>query len=40
MNERDGIYLAKAQEALSGAESEYVNGRYNNCANRLSLIHI
>lgn len=34
MIERDDIYLAKAQEALSGAESEYVNGRYNNCANR------
>lgn len=34
MNERGDIFLAKAQEALSGAESEYANGRYNNCANR------
>ena len=28
------IYLAKADESLAGAASEYVNGRYNNCANR------
>jgi uncharacterized protein (UPF0332 family) len=27
-------YLEKAQESLAGAESEYANGRYNNCANR------
>lgn len=27
-------FLEKAQEALAGAESEYANGRYNNCANR------
>lgn len=27
-------YLAKAQESLEGAESELVNSRYNNCANR------
>lgn len=27
-------YLEKAVESLAGAESEYVNGRYNNCANR------
>ena len=27
-------YLDKAVESLVGAESEYVNGRYNNCANR------
>lgn len=26
--------LAKAQESLAGAESEYANRRYNNCANR------
>ncbi|MBV9280387.1 MAG: HEPN domain-containing protein [Chloroflexi bacterium] len=31
--ERD-IYLAKADESLAGAESEYANGRYNNTANR------
>ncbi len=28
------LYLQKAQESLAGAESEYVNGRYNNCADR------
>jgi uncharacterized protein (UPF0332 family) len=28
------IYLAKALESLVGAESEAVNGRHNNCANR------
>jgi|SRR5437870_2546537 len=28
------LYLAKADESLSGAESELANGRYNNCANR------
>ena len=28
------IFLAKAEESLAGAESEYANGRYNNCANR------
>ena len=28
------IYLAKAAESLLSAESEYVNGRYNSCANR------
>jgi uncharacterized protein (UPF0332 family) len=27
-------YLEKAIESLSGAESEYANKRYNNCANR------
>lgn len=27
-------YLQKARECLRGAESEYVNSRYNNCANR------
>jgi uncharacterized protein (UPF0332 family) len=27
-------YLAKAEESLLGAESEFANGRYNNCANR------
>ncbi len=28
------IYLTKAQESLLGAQSEFANGRYNNCANR------
>src|SRR5215210_4940717 len=27
-------FLHKAQESLDGAQSEYVNNRYNNCANR------
>src|SRR5687768_10107281 len=30
----DPSYLAKAEESLAGAESEFVNGRYNNCMNR------
>jgi uncharacterized protein (UPF0332 family) len=34
MIEQENLYLAKARESLAGAESEYVNGRYNNCANR------
>jgi len=34
MVEVAGIFLAKSQEALAGAESEFANGRYNNCANR------
>lgn len=33
MDEAD-VFLAKAQESLAGAESEYAYGRYNNCANR------
>jgi len=28
------LYLAKALESLAGAESEFANQRYNNCANR------
>jgi uncharacterized protein (UPF0332 family) len=28
------VFLAKAEESLAGAESEFANGRYNNCANR------
>lgn len=28
------ILLEKAEESLSGAESEFANRRYNNCANR------
>lgn len=34
MTEEESIYLVKAVESLQGAESEYSNGRYNNCANR------
>ena len=30
----DRTFLDKAQESLDGAVSEFVNGRYNNCANR------
>lgn len=26
--------MEKAEESLDGAESEFANGRYNNCANR------
>jgi uncharacterized protein (UPF0332 family) len=28
------LYLSKATESLAGAEAEYENQRYNNCANR------
>jgi uncharacterized protein (UPF0332 family) len=28
------LYLAKAEEALEGAQSEFINRRYNNVANR------
>jgi hypothetical protein len=28
------VFLAKAEESLAGADSEFANGRYNNCANR------
>ncbi len=28
------IFLTKAQESFLGAQSEFANGRYNNCANR------
>jgi uncharacterized protein (UPF0332 family) len=28
------IYDAKAKESLETAESEYMSGRYNSCANR------
>jgi uncharacterized protein (UPF0332 family) len=34
MEEQASVFLAKAEESLAGAESEFVNGRYNNCANR------
>jgi uncharacterized protein (UPF0332 family) len=32
-NDTEG-FLQKAAESLLGAESEFTNGRYNNCANR------
>lgn len=31
---RDETFILKAEESLAGAESEFANGRYNNCANR------
>jgi len=34
MIERVSEFLDKAQESLAGAESEFVNDRYNNSANR------
>jgi hypothetical protein len=34
MMERDPVFLDKARESLAGAESEFVNRRYNNSANR------
>ena len=35
MSERDiEAFLVKSAESLAGAESEYANGRFNNCANR------
>ena len=34
MIERESIFLAKAEESLAGAESEFINDRYNNSANR------
>ena len=36
MSERanSAIFLVKAEESLLGAESEYANRRYQNCANR------
>lgn len=27
-------YFSKAEESLAGAQSEFINARYNNCANR------
>jgi uncharacterized protein (UPF0332 family) len=32
--EFDDVFLDKAQESLDGAQSEFINSRYNNCANR------
>jgi uncharacterized protein (UPF0332 family) len=34
MDDDSAIYLAKAAESLQTAESEFINGRYNSCANR------
>jgi uncharacterized protein (UPF0332 family) len=34
MQSTNQLYLAKAAESLLGAESEFANARYNNCANR------
>ena len=34
MTKHEAILLVKAEESLAGAESEFVNDRYNNCANR------
>jgi uncharacterized protein (UPF0332 family) len=34
MEQTTAIYLTKAIESLLTAESEFVNGRYNSCANR------
>lgn len=34
MLENDNVYLEKAAESLEGAESEFINRRYNNAANR------
>ena len=33
MNELSQLYLIKVEESLSGAESEFTHGRYNNVAN-------
>jgi uncharacterized protein (UPF0332 family) len=34
MNQSGRIFLEKAVQALEGAASEYLNRRYDNCANR------
>ena len=34
MTEQEPDFFAKAEESLAGAESEFINSRYNNCANR------
>jgi len=34
MIEQSFPFLAKARESFLGAESEFANGRYNNCVNR------
>jgi uncharacterized protein (UPF0332 family) len=34
MSHEADIFFSKAEESLAGAESEFANGRFNNCANR------
>ena len=34
MIEHEAVFLARAHESVGGAESEFVNDRYNNAANR------
>lgn len=36
MSEQEGtqIFFAKAEQSLAGAESEFINNRYDNCATR------
>lgn len=34
MIDASALFLAKAEESLAGADSEFVNDRYNNCVNR------
>jgi uncharacterized protein (UPF0332 family) len=34
MIEESDIFLDKAEESFAGAESEFINDRFNNCANR------
>jgi uncharacterized protein (UPF0332 family) len=34
MSERESLFLSKAIQGLEGATSEYLNRRYDNCANR------
>jgi len=34
MADTDEIYWGKAEQSLAGAESEFANSRYDNCANR------
>jgi uncharacterized protein (UPF0332 family) len=34
MTSQDSLFLEKAQESINGADSEFGNRRYNNCANR------
>lgn len=34
MIETDEVFVRKAEQSLAGAESEFINGRFDNCANR------
>ncbi|HET7603713.1 MAG TPA: hypothetical protein VFK36_11895 [Gemmatimonadales bacterium] len=34
MTDRGTVYLEKAKESIDGAQSEFANRRFNNCANR------